>query len=581
MQSFIDKSKPILQKAVALDRDNKKNEAVENYAEGITLLLSAMSCNETTENTREILREKISKYLARAEVLKGQTKPEILAVHQMHIMHNEKAVMRKKAIMLQISHQELAYVQALLLHLQLQSSFHYLLLLRVHQSDLPVAIIASGLTALRAQALLLGQDNPINTSASFIASSRERSLVSIGFGYERIFKRCADNDLTEITVRDAYIILPYQVLNFVRFCELFVLHAPNLKTIRLWTHYDSKAEGLLQQLKASLACHNIELSVYYDENFHDREIRFSNGWMIKIGRGLNYFQNVGYYEIGCMLHYVTRKKQKSAAVCGVSLNVSIQSLDAYKTNLMKQAEKIVLEEFPKKVLEFNNLLEDEQFSYERLPELLPNIDLGIPYAEQLIEYAVVLEFNDRNSVEHENDDGVFKKKRKIDHANIQPLHGYRTSVYGFINGTVKCNEKLASLTDITRPLLRDSVEAVNKVKMWILFLIPRIEDGNNFRVSIQEEALSEVRTVEGEAASFLDQMSRYFVSRARLVTKVAKYPHVEDYRRAILDMDEKQFINIRLVLTEMRNHFATLHDMITKNLEKIKTPRSNNTEHMY
>uniref|UniRef100_A0A0R3RIL8 Proteasome activator complex subunit 3 n=1 Tax=Elaeophora elaphi TaxID=1147741 RepID=A0A0R3RIL8_9BILA len=241
---------------------------------------------------------------------------------------------------------------------------------------------------------------------------------------------------------------------------------------------------------------------------------------------------------------------------------------------MKQAEKIVLEEFPKKVLEFNNLLEDDQFSYERLPELLPNIDLGIPYSDQLIEYAT-----DRNSDEHENDDGIVKKKRKIDHASIRPLHG--TSVYGFINGTVKCNEKLANLTDITRPLLRDSVEAVNKVKMWILFLIPRIEDGNNFGVSIQEETLSEVRTVEGEAAAFLDQMSRYFVSRARLVTKVAKYPHVEDYRRAILDMDEKQFINIRLVLTEMRNHFATLHDMITKNFEKIKTPRSNNAEHMY
>lgn len=259
------------------------------------------------------------------------------------------------------------------------------------------------------------------------------------------------------------------------------------------------------------------------------------------------------------------KKQKSAALRG---------LDAYKANLIKEAEKIVLEEFPKKVLEFNNLLEDDQFSYERLPELLPNIDLGIPNSEQLSSY-----MNDKNSVEHENDDGVVKKKRRLDNVSIAPLHG--TPIYGFVNGTVKCNEKLAMLTDITRPLLRDAVEAVNKVKMWILFLIPRIEDGNNFGVSIQEEALSEVRTVEGEAASFLDQMSRYFVSRARLVTKVAKYPHVEDYRRAILDMDEKQFINIRLVLTEMRNHFATLHDMITKNLEKIKTPRSNNAEHMY
>lgn len=240
-----------------------------------------------------------------------------------------------------------------------------------------------------------------------------------------------------------------------------------------------------------------------------------------------------------------------------------QQLEVYKEKLIEEAEKLVLEEFPRKVIEFNALLENGQFSYERLPELLPDTDLNIPRPMEIYESL---------------NDGVPKKKKK---PNEDELYYRGTPVYGFVNGMVKCNEKLAELTDITRPMLRDAVEAVNKVKMWILFLIPRIEDGNNFGVSIQEEALSEVRTVEGEAASFLDQMSRYFVSRARLVTKVAKYPHVEDYRRAILDMDEKQFINIRLVLTEMRNHFATLHDMITKNYEKIKTPRSNNTEHMY
>uniref|UniRef100_A0A915Q8D3 MIT domain-containing protein n=1 Tax=Setaria digitata TaxID=48799 RepID=A0A915Q8D3_9BILA len=184
MQSFIDKSKPILQKAVALDRDNKKDEAVESYAEGITLLLEAMSCNDSTDSVKEALRNKISKYLARAEVLRGQIKPEVLSVDQIHIKHNDT-----------------------------------------------------------------------------------------GFGYERIFKRCADNELTEINVRDAYIMLPYQVLNFVRFCELFVLHAPNLKVIYLWTRYDTRADGLLQQLKGSLSCRNIELNVCYDENFHDREIR--------------------------------------------------------------------------------------------------------------------------------------------------------------------------------------------------------------------------------------------------------------------------------------------------------------------
>lgn len=260
----------------------------------------------------------------------------------------------------------------------------------------------------------------------------------------------------------------------------------------------------------------------------------------------------------------TPKNSKCAAV---------RQLEAYKANLLIEAEKLVLEEFPKKVIEFNSLLEDVQFSYDRLPEILPSIDMNVSFAEQFGINLIACNAK-------ESDDGVPKKKRRVDVCEVASrVPG--SSVFGFIKGTVKCNEKLANLTDLARPLLRDAVEALNKVKIWILFLIPRIEDGNNFGVSIQEEALNEVRTVEGEAASFLDQMSRYFVSRARLITKVAKYPHVEDYRRAILDVDEKQFINIRLVLTEMRNHFATLHDMITKNLEKIKSPRNNHIEHMY
>uniref|UniRef100_A0A183C3P5 PA28_beta domain-containing protein n=1 Tax=Globodera pallida TaxID=36090 RepID=A0A183C3P5_GLOPA len=108
----------------------------------------------------------------------------------------------------------------------------------------------------------------------------------------------------------------------------------------------------------------------------------------------------------------------------------------------------------------------------------------------------------------------------------------------------------------------------------------KLQDGNNFGVSIQEECLNETRNVEADVAGFLDQMSKYFASRARIVTKIAKYPHVEDYRRAMLDTDEKQFINIRLVIIEMRNHFATLYDLLMKNIDKIKKPRTSHAEHM-
>jgi proteasome activator subunit 3 (PA28 gamma) len=51
-------------------------------------------------------------------------------------------------------------------------------------------------------------------------------------------------------------------------------------------------------------------------------------------------------------------------------------------------------------------------------------------------------------------------------------------------------------------------------------MIPKIEDGNNFGVSVQEDTLGEIQSVESEAAAFYDQISRYFVSRGKIVSKV-------------------------------------------------------------
>lgn len=46
----------------------------------------------------------------------------------------------------------------------------------------------------------------------------------------------------------------------------------------------------LNEIKESLAKRNIELQVKFSTALHDREIRLSNGWIIKIGRGLDYFK---------------------------------------------------------------------------------------------------------------------------------------------------------------------------------------------------------------------------------------------------------------------------------------------------
>jgi len=46
----------------------------------------------------------------------------------------------------------------------------------------------------------------------------------------------------------------------------------------------------------------ITLNIIYDEHLHDREIILSNGWRIKLGRGLDFYQRtsnkftIGYYD---------------------------------------------------------------------------------------------------------------------------------------------------------------------------------------------------------------------------------------------------------------------------------------------
>lgn len=186
--------------------------------------------------------------------------------------------------------------------------------------------------------------------------------------------------------------------------------------------------------------------------------------------------------------------------------------------------------------------------------------------------------NSTNSVVVE-DDGDGQRASKRARSDVEAASG--TLVMSLPSGIVHCNKPICDLIKIVKPVIRKLVEDSNLLKMWISFMIPKIEDGNNFGVSIQEDTLAEIQSVESESAAFFDQISRYFISRAKVVSKVAKYPHIEDYRRAVQELDEKEFLSLWLVMCEVRNRYSSLHDIVIKNMEKLKKPRSSNTESLY
>jgi hypothetical protein len=64
------------------------------------------------------------------------------------------------------------------------------------------------------------------------------------------------------------------------------------------------------------------------------------------------------------------------------------------------------------------------------------------------------------------------------------------------------------------------LDILEKVKLFIELSIPRIEDGNNFGVSIQEDTISELSRVEEGALHIIDNILKYYAGRAKLMSKV-------------------------------------------------------------
>jgi len=114
-----------------------------------------------------------------------------------------------------------------------------------------------------------------------------------GFGYDAIFGDYLRGAKT-IEIEDPYIRSQHQIQNFIRFCELAV-KTGGIEKIVLQTSAEDKsqeqeAKERFESLKDSLANVSIGFEYIFKDTLHDREVRLSNGWRVKIGRGLDIYQ---------------------------------------------------------------------------------------------------------------------------------------------------------------------------------------------------------------------------------------------------------------------------------------------------
>lgn len=240
-----------------------------------------------------------------------------------------------------------------------------------------------------------------------------------------------------------------------------------------------------------------------------------------------------------------------------------QKVEGFWKELNAETQALVGADFPKKICELDNLLKERDLNLSDLGALRAELDIPIP------DPAKEKEKEEKLKKEKEAKGEETGKKKDDEEEKGPPC------------GPISSNEKILTLLSRVKPEIRQVKEKLNLVCMWVQLQIPKIEDGNNFGVAVQEKVFELMTGIRTKLESFQTQISKYFLDRGDAVAKAAKQPHVGDYRQLVHELDEAQYAELRVMVMEMRNTYAILYDIVMKNSEKIIKPRGGDKALIY
>uniref|UniRef100_A0A9L0IK83 Proteasome activator complex subunit 2 n=1 Tax=Equus asinus TaxID=9793 RepID=A0A9L0IK83_EQUAS len=252
-----------------------------------------------------------------------------------------------------------------------------------------------------------------------------------------------------------------------------------------------------------------------------------------------------------------------AKPCGVRLSGEARKqVDVFRQNLFQEAEEFLYRFLPQKIMYLNQLLQEDSLNVADLTSLRAPLDIPIP---------------DPPPKDDEMEtDKQEKKEGERRGRGLNPLF-LTVPKCGFLPG----NEKVLALLALVKPEVWTLKEKCILVITWIQHLIPKIEDGNDFGVAIQEKVLERVNAVKTKVEAFQTTISKYFLERGDAVAKASKETHVMDYRALVHERDEAAYGELRAMVLDLRAFYAELYHIISSNLEKIVNPKGEEKPSMY
>jgi len=142
-----------------------------------------------------------------------------------------------------------------------------------------------------------------------------------------------------------------------------------------------------------------------------------------------------------------------------------------------------------------------------------------------------------------------------------------------------CNATLVMLMQDMSVEVNDALIIASDIKLNISLCIPEMQEGNNFGVSIQEEVLDALSRMEESAQQCGDTLSTYYLERGKYISAIYKHPHVVNYRNALTAFDLRQYVVLKSICNDLKSHYCCIHNLYTKNIEKLKQPRTNENKY--
>uniref|UniRef100_A0A8I3W1X4 Proteasome activator complex subunit 2 n=1 Tax=Callithrix jacchus TaxID=9483 RepID=A0A8I3W1X4_CALJA len=236
-------------------------------------------------------------------------------------------------------------------------------------------------------------------------------------------------------------------------------------------------------------------------------------------------------------------------------------VEVFRQNLFQEAEEFLYRFLPQKIIYLNQLLQEDSLNVADLTSLRATLDIPIPDPPP--------KDDEMETDKQEKKEGKRDKRMRKD---LNPL-----PKCGFLPG----NEKVLSLLALVKPEVWTLKEKCILLITWIQHLIPKIEDGNDFGVAIQEKVLERVNAVKTKVEAFQTTISKYFSERGDAVAKASKETHVMDYRALVHERDEAAYGELRAMVLDLRAFYAELYHIISSNLEKIVNPKGEEKPSMY